>query len=256
MNFELDIEANEILGYSKKLGTLHRSAFPSAVRSTLNRVAFDVKKRTLLKTSKEEFTERETNFFKSNSTVKLATGFDVDNMKSIVGMSEDRITDKSTNYAVKNLEAQEHGGTIKNRAFVPMRQSRVGNNNRKTVKKNLRISTINSASFTPTNKNSASSKKQQFIRAVMYSISKQDGYVLGHKTSSGGRTLFKVDFVRQNLKTRKIQMKLSPLYNVKKQRSFKVSATHFMEKSAMESAKKMNDFFKKEAEFQFKKHLG
>lgn len=256
MNFEIDIESDDILAYGKKLGTLHRSALPSAVRSTLNKVAFDVKQRTLLKTAKEEFTEREKNFFKANSTVKLATGFDVDNMKSIVGMSEDRIKDKSTNYAVKNLEEQEHGGTIKSRAFVPMKQSRSGNNDKRKVRQNRRLSTINSASFTPTNKNSSANKKQQFIRAVMYSVSKQDGYVLGHKTSRGGRTLFKVDFVRQNIRTRKLQMKFSPIYNVKKQRSFKVKAVHFMEESAKESAKKINEFFKKEAEFQFKKHLG
>jgi len=252
------VDTREIESFAKKLGTLPKQALPSAVRNTLNSLAFDVKQRSLPISARKNFENRSKNFFKANSAVKQATGFNLQTMHSVVGMSEDRLQNKKTNYAVKDLEQQEEGGTIDKRSFVPMKQARTGNSNNKTVRVPNRMQAIKGKKITGMSSRigkGGNNKKQQFIRAAIYARTKEDGYVLGNKTAKGGQTLFRVDRFDHNIKTKKARFKFTPLYNVQAGRKVKVKATHFMEEAAKHTTKKTNAIFKKASEFQFQKHL-
>ena len=253
------VDTKEIELFASKLKTLPKQAFPSAVRNTLNSLAFDVKQRSLPISARKNFVNRSPNFFKANSAVKKANGFNVQTMHSIVGMSEDKLKNKSTNYAVKDLEQQEHGGVIKKKSFIAMKQARTGNSNNKKVRQNASMQTINGKTITGMSSRigkGGNNKKQQFIRAAIYARTKEDGLVLGNKTKGGGQTLFRVDRFDHNVKTRKARFKFTPLYNVKNGRTVKIEKpTNFMEQAKYHTMKKVEKIFKENSEFQFQKHL-
>ena len=81
----LNINSNAVVSYTNTLEKLHKSAFPVAIRETLNSAAFDVKKNTMPLSAKKSFIERQPTFFKANSKVDKATGFNTSTMKSTVG---------------------------------------------------------------------------------------------------------------------------------------------------------------------------
>ena len=240
MDVAFELNTDEVKKFANKLGSLHRSAYPSAVRATLNGAAFDVKQRSLIVSAKQNFVERSPNFFKANSKVNMASGFDVDNMKSMVGM----VSLKGNNYAVDDLEQQEHGGTITNKSFIAMKPARSGKNTNRNVQKKNRISAINS--MVKASKSRGSNEGQRFIKASIHAG------VGGHVLSEKG-ILWRIDQIMK--KDGRTKIKGTPIYSVEKGRDIKVKATHFMETAAVSSSKKMPAIFNKEAEFQFEKHL-
>lgn len=256
-NVEFKLDTKEIEAYSKKLGTLHKSAYPSAVRATLNGAAFDVKQKTLLKSAKDSFIERQANFFKANSTVDVATGFNVDTMKATVGMSEERLKDKSTNYAVKDLEQQEHGGKIGGKSFIPMKTARVSKSANKIIQQRFRISDVlDENKFLNVNNSRGKTKKQRYVKTAIkaFQLNPSNAYILGNSFRGGNRTLSKIEMVSFTKKG--IKIRRTPIYTYRKGREITVAGKNFMKRAAFESSLDMNKIFKKEAEFQFKKHLG
>lgn len=243
MAFKLEIDTHEVAEYSKKLAQLHRSAFPNAVRNTLNSAAFDVKKNTLPKVSGHKFQNRTPNFFKAFSRVEMAKGFDLKTMASVVGMMEQGLKG-SNNYAVKDLEQQETGGRIGGKSFIPLNSARVGRSNKRNVQPKNRISNIRGLVSVSDAKGSG--KGQRFIKSVVHAGA--GGYVL---TERG--YVLRVDSLRR-IKNR-WRFKLTALYSYRNNRSVTVRKTQFMEHSARISAKKMPIFYKFEANKQFKKYL-
>lgn len=254
---DLKLDMNEFNDYAKKLGKLHRSALPTAVRATLNTAAFDVKKNTLIKSAKKAFEERDKNFFKANSTVDMATGWNVDTMKSSVGMMENRLKDNSTNHSVQDLEQQEHGGTIKSKSFIPMRGARTSKNSKKKVSARFRMSQVlDESKYFSTSKSTGKTNKAKFVRTAIYAFKKNpsNAYILGN-VWKGNRTLSKIESIKFN-RDRTIKIKRTPLYTYRKGRSITVAGKNFMKRAAHESSLDMNKVFRKEAERQFKKYLG
>src|SRR5687767_16018423 len=82
---ELNINSDAVVKHTNTLEKMHRSAMPLAIRNTLNSVAFDVKKNTMPASAEREFVTRAPNFFKANSRVEMARGWNVDSMQSVVG---------------------------------------------------------------------------------------------------------------------------------------------------------------------------
>lgn len=244
MNIEFDVNTDEVAKLGKRLDAIHRSAYPSAVRATLNTAAFDVKQRTLLQSAKENFVQRSANFFKANSTVVKATGWDVSGMKSRVGMFENKLQNKSSNYAVQDLEQQEHGGTIDKKSFIPMDTARTGKSNNRNVKKQNRLSQIQN--IVRAKKSNGPTEAVRFKKAAIFAG------VGGHVLSERG-ILYRVNKITR--KGKNTDLLMTPLYNFKKNRSVKVKRTQFMEEAAMDTVKIIPRTFVKEAEFQFKKHL-
>ena len=62
-----DIDAKDVVKATAKLERLHRSALPVSVRGALNDAAFDMKKNTIEKHFKKNFTIRSRTFVRSHS---------------------------------------------------------------------------------------------------------------------------------------------------------------------------------------------
>lgn len=252
MNIHFNVNIDEIKEYTLKLQGLHRSALPVAIRGTLNDAGFALKKNNMPKIARQMFEERQPNFFKANSRVEPATGFDVKSMVAEVGFVSSGLHSPATNYAVRDLEEQEEGGIIKGRSFKPLPGARIGG--RGNVRSNLRIAKLlktgnvvnaKDSNHTGTGKNG---KMQQFIKASIHAGI--NGYVLGG-AGAGTGILWRVT----NLKRvgRNMQFKKQKLYSFKKSGVAKVHATGFMLKAALEVQKEMQFYFKLEAIKQFRK---
>lgn len=237
----ININNDEVVVLTNKLEKLHRSALPVAIRGTLNSAAFDVKQKTMPKSAERNFVNRNRNFFKANSRVEMATGFNVDTMKSTIGFVTSRL--RGSDQAIEDLEEQEFGGTIKGRSFIPMDTARGGNKAR-AVRPGNRLSKIRN--IVNAAKAKGKTKKEKFIKSVIHAG--KGGYVLGNNNP---RTLYKITSIirRGNL----MIVKKKPLYSFEEGRSVKVSRTGFMKSATLRSANKLNDFYIKEANRQIKR---
>lgn len=228
----LDVNTKELIIFSNKLEKIGKTKLPYAVRQTLNSVAFDMKKDTLIESSGQKFVNRSPNFFKALSRVQMAKGLDINSMESIVGFVEKGLKGKN-NYAVKDLEQQEKGGKIGGKTFIPTKQARGGSLNNLVLPQN-RLSKIRKK-FKDASKMQGANKKEKFVKAVLKA--KIGGYVLGEKM------LYRINSIHSNISDRSTGYDATPLYSVKKGRSVKVDKTKFVETAAKEAAKKMESHF-------------
>lgn len=241
-----NINTAAIFRFTARLDRINRSALPVAVRSALNDVVFDVKTRTMPLSANKEFTQRTKNFFTANSKFEKATGFDIKTMKASVGFYENRLSNKGTNYAVRDLEEQESGGEIDKRTFVPTIFARAGKRHSGLVRPNFRIKALRNQGIIESKKVQGKfhklTKRQQFVAAA-------------NKAGIGGNVIYNGFLYRiESVMGRKVEAK--PLYSVKKGRSVNVQATHFMKEASTQSAARLEDFYARQAQRQLKKHYG
>jgi hypothetical protein len=235
----LNINSSEVVKFTDKLERMHRKHLPKVVRDTLNNVALEgVKKNTLLKTTKKVFTNRQKNFFRANSRVDFAKGWDIKKMKSEVGMSSHKLS--SNNYAVKDLEQQETGGKIKGRSFIPIAKARVSSSWNRNVKKKFRIATVSNTLIDANNNVKGKNNNQKFTLSAIHAG--VGGFVIGTKrTATGSRIVFEI---KKASKTKNgFRIKINPIYSVKKNRTISVKGTRFIQKSATLASKELNDTF-------------
>lgn len=241
----LDINADAVVRHSARLGELSKSALPVSIRQALNRAAFDVKTVTMPETSRI-FIHRMPTFFKSQSKVDPAIGFDIHTMEAVVGFIPGG-ADKEKGHATEDLEEQEHGGNIDSRAFIPLRTARVGRNWRRNVRTDLRLSKIRRQIFDSENENlhGTANDKEAFTLSAIYA--QRGGFVIGNiKNSKGHRMLMRIDSVKRKGKDTEVHS--TPIYSVEGGRSVKPKATHFMEKASNMSAAKIERFYRQEAD--------
>lgn len=225
---------------------MRKSALPNAVRETLSRAAMDVKKNTMPRQADKTFVNRAPNFFKANSRVEFARGYNIATMKSTVGFVEKSLKGEN-NFAVKDLEQQEHGGTIKGRSFVPLVTARAGNSDSGLVKPKNRISKIRRII---NSKNSrGKNKAQKFIIAA--NEAGRGGYVIG----GSNKILFRVKSLGKSssLKTRRQKIKVEPLYVFRRKGKAKVKSTSFMERASLLTARNLDNIFIQEAKKQIQR---
>lgn len=256
---QISVDISQLHGYSKKLKSLSRSAFPVTIRKTLNDAAYNVKLNTMPKRTSKTFKKRQPNFFKANSKVISAKGFNTSTMQSQVGFFSNNLKGKN-NAAVKDLEEQEHGGKIDRKTFIAEEGARSSGG---LVKPNRRLGKLpsltgkvavtSSKGMVRGKLRTIKSKKQRFIRAAFLAKSKFGGFVLGNKNNNGSRTLSIISSITSTGDG--IKIKRTPLYNVNKGRAVKVNATNFMKRASYESSMDMNKMFIANAQLQFKKHL-
>ena len=79
---KLNIKSDAIVKHVNTLEKMHKSALPLVIRQTLNSAAFDVKKVTMPKEASANFDKRNPNFFKANSKVDQAKGFNISSIRS------------------------------------------------------------------------------------------------------------------------------------------------------------------------------
>lgn len=229
----ITIGTKDVFKLADALKDMHRSALPNVVRFTLNDLAFNVKKNTLQQSSQKFFINRTKTFFKANSGVQKAKGYDINTMVAEVGMT------KKTK-ASKNLKFQEKGGTIPDRAFIPMVTSRTGKNIKKRIPKRNQLSNIDLIRANKTRGN----RKQRLIRSAFKGKQlKKD--VLFEGVVYNVKTAIKLK--------RSIRIKLLPLYSYKRGRSAKVKKSPFMSTAGMKSAQRTDEFFKKNYDRQIDK---
>jgi hypothetical protein len=195
----LNIQAQGLDILANKLEKINRSAFPVAVRQTLNSAAFDLKQNTMPQITGSLFVKRKPNFFKANSKVFPAKGFEVKNMRATAGFV-------GKDQAIDDLEQQEIGGRIKSRSFIALDTARV-----------------------------SKSPCQQFVRAAI-KAHQQGALLIGNFDD---KTVFRVDDITPSgIGGAGIVMKLTPLYSYKQGRSVQVGATGFMQKAPTKQRQK------------------
>lgn len=236
---QIKVDTSSMDRHAQKLKEISRSAFPSAVRQTLNDAVYDVKTNTMLDQSRRDFVNRQDNFFKANSSFEKAEGSKISSMKSTIGFFEKSLKGQN-NRAVKDLEDQETGGSIEKKSFIPMATARTSASVRSLVRPNARLAKI---------KNVVKASQMGF------SNPKSNFIVAAHKAGKGGYFISKNTLWRVNKlnPTKSSDLGLTPLYNYKTNRSVRVGATHFMREASFKTAGKLDVMFLKNAERQIKK---
>jgi len=236
----LNINSSAVVVFTNKLEKLHKSALPVAIRTALNSAAFDVKQHTMPK-SAQRFVQRQPNFFKANSRVEMAKGWNIMTMQAIVGFTSENLRIGASNFAVNDLEQQEYGGRIEAKSFIPLDESRQGASQARPVRPMNRLTEIkgivNSANIV------GPSTRAAFVRAAIKAG--RGGFVLGNYPK---QKLWKVDSISR-IGNQTI-IKKTGLYTYKQGRSVNVGETGFMRWASFESANKLEQFYIIEAQKQ------
>lgn len=132
----LDVNVDGAIQLTARLERLNRSAFPVAVRSTLNDMAFEAKK-NIPNQAKSKFTIRQNNLFKRFSGVNKAAGYNLNNMQASVG-----VVDNGKPKLAKGLATQETGGNLQGRKLIAHDKARISGSNTKKVKSKYHFSKI------------------------------------------------------------------------------------------------------------------
>lgn len=249
-SFKININSDSVVTFTNNLEKLHRSALPVAIRQTLTATAFLMKKETLPQSGKKNFIQRQPNFFKANSKAFPAQGFDINTMSSTVAMLSSGLHNESTNFAVKDLQQQEKGGTIHGRSFKPLPSARKGGRGVTKANERIREIRLKAGNIIVANHAKGANKMQQFIKSAIHAG--VGGYVLNVGSAGRGGILFKIKSLKRTA-IGSTRFKMDKMYTFKKSGVAKVTATGFMREAAFEVQKEMEFLYKLEATKQFKK---
>lgn len=243
----LDVNNDGVIQLTAKLEELHKSAFPSAVRNTLNKAAFETKKQ-LPKTAEKKFITRHKPFFKNMSVVDKASGFNVDKMIATVGI------DASKNMELaENLESQEFGGMVNARKLIAHDDARTSKSNKKRVSAPNKVNKVDFHDATKAFRAHNGTRKSKFVAAVM-STAKSGKKHMMIKTGTNGM-VYEVTAISQNVKSKKVNFKIKKLYTVRSVKSHNVKGQGFMRDSANLISKNLEKYYYENAEYQFTKLL-
>lgn len=241
----LDVNTNANIILTAKLERLNKSAFPSAVRSTLNDAAFEMKKVNILASAKMNMTVRNPTVFKKFTGVKRAAGFNVSSMYSEVGfIPKDGL---SGSKVPEGMEHNEVGGSDNSGAMY-LGKTRTSNSLKKRVRRSARF---NKSKIAKGTSSSVKSKKLAFMANVYASLKENAPTFI---QTSKGKFLVKVHSIGKG-DDGKRDIKLDFLMRSRKQRPAKAKATHFNREAATKTSKQIEGFYSKNATFQFNKVL-
>jgi len=227
---QIKIDSKAIEQYERKLTSLKRSAFPNAIRSTLNDAAFEMKKDNLHTSAANNFKHtRSKNFFKKFSGVKKATGWNINQMQSEIGMLDLGV--KTAKTAISNMEKHEKGGSI-NDGAVYLPDSRTSKNFGRLVRK------VNYFK-----KGNVIKGKGSFVAKAYKSMELK--MPMKHE-----KFLIQVTNIR---KTKKGKIKITSKLLMKERENVKIKPNNFVLKAATQTQKQIPTNFKKNAERQIKR---
>lgn len=255
---KLDVNTDAAIQLTAKLEKLSKSAFPSAVRNTLNELAFEHKK-LIPKTAKQKFEySRNKTLFNSITKVEKAHGFNVNKMKSITGLNPNSFGGKAKKL-VDNLEKQEIGGTIKGRKLLNHPNSRTGNSIGGKVRNSDTFSNSNLHDSTEAFKFQLkrSNKKSAYIAAVASSIKKgQNKFIIkaGRKGKLSGMA-YSISGFKSNVKTGKTTLKTRKIFGYINNNTFNAKKRNFISDSTKIVVRKTELIYTEKAQYQFKKVL-
>jgi hypothetical protein len=241
----ITVDAKGILELASSLTEVHRAAFPNAVRFSLNDLAFDVKKNTLMPSiHNTDMTIRSESFFRKYSGVEKATGWDISAMQSQVGMMPS-LGAGTADKAVERLKEQEGGGTLKH-SFVPLENVRSGQTRRGRVRRKNQMSNI--LIFRKVD----AGDKQGFIRAITATGIEKGGTGKGIAVLYG-KVLYEVVGFKRDRKLNKIYLHVNRLYAYEENRQVNLRPKKFVEHAALLSIPKFQEIFNVNAERQLAK---
>ena len=253
---KIDINTKNLVGHIYTLSKLHRSALPAAVMQTLNGAAFTTKTVTMPKEA-DRFEKRKPTFFKANSKVAPARGFNIDTMRSEVGFIP-KPDDKS--HSVEDLEAQEKHGTIENRAFIALPTAREGNSFNKRIKRSNYMDKTDGI-YDPLKQRAKSKRPNSSLKMAFILTAMEAGkgkMIFGTDKLDGARIVFRINKVaritkitkttkRLGIKTKKWNtfVGLTKLFNVKAERTVRPNSRYsgFMKKASVDAQKGMEATF-------------
>lgn len=247
MKLDVNTKANIVL--TAKLEKLHRSAFPSAVRNTLNNLAFDMKQKEIPNSFKSNFKPKSGTlpYVRKMIRVEKASGFNVNSMSAVVGLLNP--SSKLDRRFVEGLEKQETGGVIDDglRYLKDARGGKLGGRVRREnyYDKSKVISGRSKAG------RSKGTRKSKFVarafRALkenkpMFMNSMRGNYLVSVKSinkSNEGKLNIQFRFLAMDRETKKTNLR----------------ATQFVDEARQKTVQKIELFYRKNAEYQFKKYL-
>ena len=233
---KMDVNTNANIILTAKLERLNRSAFPSAVRSSLNDAAFEDKRFNLPESAKLNMDVKNPSFFRKFTGVKRASGFNVSNMYSEVGFSPSN--EIKAKKALEGMEKNEVGG-MDDDGGMYIGKSRTG---RGLVKKNARF-----------NKSKVLKTKSKSNIARMYASAKSKKQVFIN--TSKGRFLIQAKSFQRGVNGAGPDIKVDFLMRHRKQHISRMKPTHFVKEAAIKTSKQIEGFYSKNATFQFNKVL-
>lgn len=234
-NFKLNVNTDAAIILTAKLERMHRSAMPSAIRSTLNDAAFTMKKTEILVSAKNNMNVKNPAFFKRFTGLKRANGFNVNSMYSEVGFL-DRGQKSAIKAINKGMESNEFGGKDDDGGMY-IGKSR---NGKGLVRRSARF-----------DKTKVLKTKSKSNIARMYASEKSKKQVFIN--TSKGRFLVQVNSFERGVKGSGPDIKLDFLMRHRKQHIAKAKATHFNQEAALKTQKQMDNFYLKNANYQFSK---
>lgn len=221
----INVNSNNLVRLTDKLEKLGRSNLPLAVRSTLNDAAFDMKTKKIQPIFNQKFTTRKKNFIRSHTAFnKSPNTFNLAAMNSHAGI----IRGKSN--SGDELVNQEFSGTIKNREYIATEQARIGKSKIRTLSRKNRLLKVKPPKY----------HAKSFMKSA-------------YKVGVGGivfykKWIFRIDAIRKG------KIKSTPLYIVNKTRSVKIKRTPFLAPASQKTAKEIDNFFIKNANYRLKKY--
>lgn len=242
----LDVNTNAAISLTAKLERLGKSGFPSAVRNTLNDSGFDMKRNTLLKSAKENFPGlKSPTFFKKYTGVNKAQGFNVRTMKAVVGFLN--ASDPTVRRAIEGMEKQEFGGIIDD----GLRYLKFSRGNR--IKGKVQAKNYYDKSKVISGKSKRKGTIKSKFVARMYRAYKENKPFF--MNTSKGNFLVTVKSLSSSRESGKLDIKLNFLMMDRRIKKSKIRRTNFNREAAELTVPKMDAFYKKNAEYQFKKYL-
>lgn len=247
----IDVNTAALVKYSKKLDLMSKRALPRTVRNTLNTLAFDTKKKTLIEESNKAFINRNKTFFKRFSSVQMASGNKINTMRSKVGMT-DSSRGGSPEQAGRNMTQQQVGGKIGGRTLIPIDTARIGRKHERNVRKENRIGNFDYQVRTKYSRNTK--VKQMFVQSAIYVVQRfGSGSVIKHTRQDRKTILYRIERGGNDVMTRRFKLKVTPLYTVKSGRSVNIKDPQpFTLRAARRTGKNAEKIFIKNAKRQLK----
>lgn len=241
----LRIDTSEVIKFTNKLEKLNRSAFPNAVRNTLNNAAFETRKEIPI-TAQKKFVTRSKSFFRAFTVFDKAKGFDVDKMISKAGINGGK---SGGQRVAENLVKQEKGGNIEAGRLTPHNRSRVSNSLSKRIRKKNYKSKVDAFNASKTYRNAKGSNRSKFVASVMAANKSGKKHFILETNGTG--MLYEIKSINTNTGN----FKLEKLFNLRRESNHKVKGQNYILESANKVSKNIPRFYKKNAEYQFKKAL-
>lgn len=249
----LDVNDRSIVDMTDKLEQMHKSAFPSAARETLNSAVFYMKgakgkEGVATKYAQKRMEQRDKRFWKVISRARKAKGFDMAKMEAVFGFTDDKLRGQN-NYSVEDLEEQEGGGVIQGRDFIPLATARTGKNWGKKVKKRFRISDINNVVDSSKNP-SGDSPQEKYILSALHAG--KGGWVLGNIVNSqGNRYLMFINSIKE--REDGVKVNSTPIYVYRESRKLRVRGKGFIQDAVKATGQQLNRFFLENANRQIQR---